>query len=75
MAILFLMLASVIMIAEQGVEEKRRTISSSSWAREFLDFSSFLFTKLKAKQSENLSMIQCPGENSESRGEKEGKIP
>ena len=56
-AILFLMLASMITIAEQEVEEKRRTILSSSWAREFLDFSPFLFTKLNAKRLENLSMI------------------
>ena len=43
--------------------------------QEFLDFLSFLFTKLKEKQLEKLSMIRCPGENSELRGEKEGKIP
>jgi len=41
----------------------------------FFGFFIILVTKLKEKRLEKLSMIQCPGENSESRGEKEGKIP
>jgi len=36
---------------------------------------SFLLTKLKEKQLEKLSIMRRPGENSGSRGEKDGKIP
>jgi len=40
-----------------------------------LGFLSFLLTKLKEKRLEKLSIMQQPGENSGSRGEKDGKIP
>ena len=74
-AILILMLASVITRAVWGKEELWRTILSSSWAQ-ILSFDfSFLLTKLKEKWSEKLSIIWLPGENSELRGEKDGKIP
>ena len=75
-AMSFLMLASVIMIAERGDKELIKTILLSSWARVFLLFFPFsLLTKLKEKWLEKLSMIWRPGKNSGSRGEKEGKIP
>ena len=74
-AMLFLMLASVITMAEWGDEEFCKTISSSSWAQVSLGFLSFLLTKLKEKRLEKLSIMRRPGKNSGSRGEKEGKIP
>ena len=37
--------------------------------------STFLFVKLKEIRSEKESTIRLPGENSGSRGEKDGKIP
>ena len=74
-AMLFLMLVLVITMAEWGDEEFCKTISSSSWARVLLGFLFFLLTKLKEKQLEKLSIIQQPGKNSGSRGEKDGKIP
>ena len=74
-AISFLMLASVITRAVWGSEEQQRVTSSSSWLWILLWFFSFLSTKLKEKRLENLSTIWCPGENSGSRGEKEGNIP
>jgi len=40
-----------------------------------LGFLSFLLTKLKEKQLEKLSIMRRPGENSGSRGEKDGNIP
>ena len=48
---------------------------SSSWAWDLLEFLLFLLTKLKEKQLGKLSMMQWSGENSGSKGEKEGKIP
>ena len=70
-----LMLALVIMRAVWGEEELYRTMSSSSWAWVRLGFLSFLFTRLKEKRLEKLSIMWHPGENSGSRGEKDGKIP
>ena len=71
-AMLFLILASVTMRADEE-REFWRTKSSSSWAR--MLFFPFLLTKLKEKQSENLSETQWPGVKSWWRGSKEGKIP
>ena len=72
---LCLMLASVITRADWGEEELLRTMLSSSWARVLYFSFSFLLTKLKQKRLENLSVIRRPDENSELRGENEGKIP
>ena len=74
-AMSFLMLTSVITRAKWGRKELQRTILSSSWA--WILFFSFWFslTKLKEKQLEKLSIIWWPRENSELRGEKDGKIP
>ena len=69
------MLASIITRADWGEEELLRTISSSSWEWVLYFSFSFLLTKLKQKQLENLSIIQRPGENSGLRGENDGKIP
>ena len=74
-AMSFLMLVSVTMRAERGSEEQQRTILSSSWLRSLFWFSSLLLTKLKEKRLENLSTMWWPGENSGSRGEKDGNIP
>ena len=75
-AMLFLMLASVMMRAVWGDEELRRTMLSSSCARIWSFFSfSFLITKLKEKRSGKISMIQEPGKNFQSSSEKDGKIP
>ena len=73
-AMLFLMLASVIMSADWGEEELLRTMLSSSWVRVLYFSFSFLLTKLKEKRLENLSVIRQPGENSGLRGENDGKI-
>ena len=70
-----LMLASVITRVVWGEEELHRTMSSSSWAQVWLEFLSFLLTKLKEKRLEKLSIMWRPGENSGSREEKDGKIP
>ena len=70
----FLMLAFVTTRAVCNEEKVWRTISSSSWVQ-ILSFSfSFSLTKLKEKQSEKLSVIQKPGENSRLRGENDKKI-
>ena len=74
-AISFLILASIITRAVWGRGELQRTISSSSWARILFFSFSFLLTKLKEKRLEKLSIIRWPRENSELRGEKDGKIP
>ena len=74
-AISLLMLASIITSAVWGLEECWMTISSSSWPHVFFWFFSFLLTKLKENWLEKLSIIRWPGENSGSRGEKEGNIP
>ena len=74
-AMLFLMLASVIMSADWGEEELLRTMLSSSWVRVLYFSFSFLLTKLKEKRLENLSVIRQPGENSGLSGENNGKIP
>ena len=74
-AISFLILASVITRAVWCSEEQQRVTSSSSWLWVLLWFFSFLSTKLKEKRLENISTIQWPGENSGSRGEKDGNIP
>ena len=72
MAMLSLILVLVTMRADEG-REFWRTNLSSSWAW-MLSFS-FLSTKLKEKQSENLSEIRWPGVYSWWRGANEGKMP
>ena len=74
-AMSFLMLASVITRAVWGEEEVYRTILSSSRAWLLTFIFSFLLTKLKENQSENLSIMRLPGENSILIGKKDGKIP
>jgi len=59
-AMLFLMLASITMIANKE-EDDSKTILSSYW-RQILSFFSLL-DKLKEKQSEKLSMILELGES------------
>ena len=72
MVILSLILASVTLRVDEG-REFWRTKLSSSWVR-MLSFS-FLSTKLKEKQSENLSEIWWPGVNSWWRGVNDRKMP
>ena len=60
-AMLFLMLALVTTIVEEG-EEFKRTKMSSSWAQVMIF--SFLSTKLNKKQLGKMSDICCPGVNS-----------
>jgi len=62
-AMSFLMLASVTTMAMDMEEDDSKTILLSCW-RWILSFFSLL-DKLKEKQSEKLSMILEPGENSE----------
>jgi len=62
-AMSFLMLASVTMMAMDKEEDDSKTILSSCWRWILLFFS--LLDKLKEKQSEKLSMILEPGERSE----------
>ena len=69
---LSLILALVTTRADEGREFWRAKLSSS-WAQ-MLSFS-FLLTKLKEKQSENLSEIRWPEVNSWWRGANEGKMP
>ena len=69
--ILFLMLTSEAIIAVEG-DDNSKTISSSWWVWYLSSF--FLLQILKEKQSEKLSIILCPEENSEWRGEKDGKL-
>ena len=71
MAILFLILASDVTIATNGDKEDSKTKSSISWAHNLMSF--LLSWILKEIHSEKLSIILKPGENSELRGEKEGK--
>ena len=70
-AMWFLMLASVAMMATEGDEEDFKTILSSNWACDLSSFS--LLYKLKEIQSEKLSITLRPGENSKSKGLKDGK--
>ena len=56
-AMSFLILASVITRVVWGKEELQRTMSSSSWAWILYFYFSFLLTKLKEKQLENLFII------------------
>ena len=72
-AISFLILASITMMAEEGEENNSRTILSSCW-KHILSFL-FLVAKLKEKRSEKLSIILEPRKSSRWRGEKEGNIP
>ena len=71
-AILFLMLASITIMAKLGEEDDWSVISLSCCER-FLSFLSLL-AKLKEKRPENLLVILEPGLNSRWRGEKAGKI-
>jgi len=61
-AMLFLMLASVTMMATDKEEDDSKTILSSCWRQILLFFP--LLDKLKDKQSEKLSMILEPRESS-----------
>ena len=61
-AMSFLMLASITIIAMEGEKDDSRTILSSCWKR-ILSFL-FLIAKLKEKQSEKLSIILEPRESS-----------
>ena len=60
-AMSFLMLASITIMA-MNKEEDSKTILSSCWRQILLFFS--LLDKLKEKRSEKLSMILEPGESS-----------
>jgi len=71
-AMSFLMLTSITIIAVDGEVNNSITMLSSCW-RWILSFFSLL-DKLKEKQSEKLSIILKPRESFEWRGEKEGKI-
>jgi len=71
-AMLFLILASIIMMAVDGELDDSITMLSS-W-RHILSFFSLLH-RLKENWSEKLSIILRPGDNSEWRGKKKGKIP
>ena len=72
-AILSFMLASVMTKAVDGKDEIWRVISLSSWT--CIESFSFLFTKLKEKQSEKISVKWKPEVNSRLRGENDGKMP
>ena len=72
-AILSFMLASVMTKAMDGEDEIQRVISLSSWTQ--IESFSFLFTKLKEKQSEKMSVKWKPGVNSRLREENDGKRP
>ena len=72
-AMSFLMLASVTMMAMDKEDDNSKTILSSYW-RQILSFFSLL-DKLKEKWSEKLSMILEPRERSRWRGENKRKIP
>ena len=65
------MLTSEAMMVMKGDNDDSKTISSSWWAQYLSSFS--LLLTLKEKQSEKLSIILCLEENSEWRGEKDGK--
>ena len=68
---LFLMLVLDAIIATDGNDEDSKTMLSSSWAHNLMSF--LLSQILKEIHSEKVSIILKPGENSELRGEKEGK--
>ena len=68
-AMLFLMLASVTVMAVDVVDDDLITIESSWWRR-FLSFFPLLL-RLKENQLEKVSMILEPGENSGWRGDNE----
>ena len=72
-AMSFLMLASVTMMAICGEEDNCKVISLSCWKCILLFFS--LLDKLKENWSENSSTILEPGLNSGWREENEGKTP
>ena len=72
-AMLFLMLVSVMMIAVCGEENECNVISSSCWKHVLSFFS--LLTKLKENWSEKMSTILEPRLSSGLSGEKDGKIP
>ena len=72
-AMLFLMLASVTVIAVDVVDDDLITIESSWWRR-FLSFFPLLL-RLKENRLEKVSMILKPGENSGWRGDDEETIP
>ena len=70
-AILFLILVSDVTMATNGDKEDSKTKLSISWARNLMSF--LLSWILKEICFEKLSIILKLGENSELRGEKEGK--
>ena len=70
-AMLFLILASVAIRVTKGDKENSKVSLSSSWTQNLMSF--LLSHTLKEKWSEKMSIILKPGENSELRGEKEGK--
>ena len=72
-AMLFLILASVVVMAVDSDDNDSITIESSCW-RQILSFFPLLL-KLKEKQLEKMSITLEPGESSGWRGEKEGKTP
>ena len=72
-AILFLTLASMMMMALEGVLDALMTILSSCWICAFKLLSFCLLNKLKENWFEKLSITLLPGENLEWRGTKEGK--
>ena len=72
-AMLFLMLASVTVIAVEVVDDDLITIESSWWRR-FLSFFPLLL-RLKENRLEKVSMILEPGENSGWRGDDEETTP
>ena len=70
-AILFLILVSDVTMATNGDKEDSKTKLSISWARNLMSF--LLSWILKEICFEKLLIILKLGENSELRGEKEGK--
>ena len=72
-AMLFLMLASVTVMAVDVVDDDSITIESSWW-RQFLSFFSLLL-RLKENQLEKVSMILELGENSGWKGDNKETIP
>ena len=70
-AILFLILVLDVTMATNGDKEDSKTKLSISWARNLMSF--LLSWILKEICFEKLSIILKLGENSELRGEKEGK--
>jgi len=72
-AMLFLMLVSITVMAVDVVDDDSITIESSWW-RWFLSFFSLLL-RLRENQLEKVSMIFKPGENSGWRGDDEETTP